>query len=134
MREIKFRAWDKREKKIVTRGLLSTLQRGLSFFDASGFNMGYAENDRYILMQYTGLKDKNGEEIYEGDLIRNESGRICEVKWHEKCGQWDAFVKIIVENDNASGFSPEAWQYSVKKIGDIYENSDLLKEHKNASI
>lgn len=81
-----------------------------------------------IPLLYTGLKDLDGEEIYKGDLIQNESGRICEVKWSEKHGQWDASVKIIVENDNASGFSPEEWHHAVKIIGNIYENSDLLKE------
>lgn len=92
------------------------------------------EYKKAIPLFYTGRKDLNGKKIYEGDLIQNESGRICEVKWHKKCGRWDAFIKTIVENDNASGFSPEEWCHAVKVIGNIYENSDPLKECKNASI
>ena len=133
MRKIKYRAWDKKEKKMKTRGLLFTLQHGLSFFDASGFNVRRAENDRYILMQFTGLKDKNGEEIYESDLIQNKSGRICEVNWNKECGRWDASVKIMVENDNSNGFAPVNWHYDIKIIGNIHENPELLKEKRDAT-
>ena len=92
------------------------------------------EYTKAIPLFYTGFKDLSSKKIYEGDLIRNGSGRICEVKWNEKCGRWDALVKTIVENDNASGFSPEDWHYAVKAIGNIYENADLLKECNDGGI
>lgn len=76
--------------------------------------------------QYTGLKDKNRKEIYEGDLIRNDSGRICVVEWHEYAGCWDATAEKIVCKDNADGFEPVKWKHYVEVIGNIYDNKELL--------
>ena len=67
MREIKFRAWignkmlspDRTEANIALRGIKQT--------------------DDFILMQYTGRKDKNGVEIYEGDICRDDQGYLSEV-------------------------------------------------------
>lgn len=62
MREIKFRAWDTDNKKMVLWGelLSKNLQNILSMPKYCG----------YELMQYTGIKDKNGKEIYEGDIVQ----------------------------------------------------------------
>lgn len=63
MREIKFRAWDKENSEMTL----------FTFDDVSSGQVG--NNDQYIsemvVMQYTGLLDKNGKEIYEGDIIRD---------------------------------------------------------------
>lgn len=134
MEEVKFRVWDEYNKKWIYFSVETLFSDLLNKKKRPEIvELWHARNYELRIYRYTGLKDKDNKEIYEGDLIRNESGRVCEVKWCQSYGQWDAFVKIIVENDNASGFSPEVWQYSVKKIGDIYENSELLKECNNAS-
>lgn len=65
-REIKFRGWLKDEKRII-----SFEEIGNEGYSHGGLSLKeHLENDDYILMQYTGLKDKNGKEIYESDIVR----------------------------------------------------------------
>lgn len=72
----------------------------------------------WILMQYTGFKDKNGKEIYEGDLCRADSGETTEVLFEQGC----FFVRRIqVDNELALMIDN-----SLEVIGNIYENPELL--------
>lgn len=111
MREIKFRTWDKYRGE---RGLMLTNH---NFKSIARF--GLADNENLIWMQYTGLKDKNGKEIYEGDV--NQDGGL--LFWHsDSCSFcWDYPEIEMMEIDGTE----KEW---CEVIGNIYENPELLNK------
>ena len=122
-RVIKFRAWSsKGEPKMIQLvdgkigGRLNDLQ----------------DEDDWKVMQFTGLKDKNGKECYEGDIIRDcEDDRVYKVKWHDDV-DYPAFdTDPIHSNGDSNGFSYMAvGGDGFEVIGNIWENKDLLDERK----
>lgn len=111
MRAIKFRAWLYLTKEMAYEDL----------FGAEKFGGRDCE-----IMQFTGLKDKNGKEIYEGDVVqqRKDYGARFEVIWDED-GHWK--LDPIGEN----GFGGDAlwrWAKVTEVIGNIYEHEHLLKD------
>jgi hypothetical protein len=106
-REIKFRAWDKDNKLMILFDLFSTL--------LSTYPMGLE------VMQYTGLKDKNGKEIYESDLLSDSHECFMECKWNEFSAMF-MLMNTGIGSSLSMGF---AGQFEV--IGNIYENQELLK-------
>lgn len=83
----------------------------------------YQNDDHFILMQYTGLKDKNGKEIYEGDVVRTHNDMASEqVYWNNEYAQ---FSKGRVIDGVFSNIHEDISYCEV--IGNIYENPDLLK-------
>ena len=118
-REIKFRAWD-----IINQEMLKPYDVNGNAKDLAWFFSQYHESEcsgnNMMLMQYTGLKDRNGKEIYEGDILRLED-IVCPVTWND-----GSFQMITSQNQ---GKSP-AIQDRVKAfevIGNIYENPELIK-------
>ena len=108
-REIKFRAWNKKGRKMIDLQKLTPLATELN-----GLFLPF--NDDSILMQFTGLKDKNGKEIFEGDVLQNIGDRnwIEAVEWSKVRPMFSPFQRITSVDS--------AW----KIIGNIYENPELL--------
>jgi hypothetical protein len=121
MREIKFRAWHKKDKKMksVTAVELPSMQVRVT--DPSRMAREWWHDNFMVLMQYTGLKDKNGVEIYEGDNISD--GHITrEVKYAD--GQFYPFNEYLDERDE---FTILGGLYDFEVIGNIYEDARELK-------
>ena len=119
--EIKFRAWDNEAKNMVRSGGLYMSLHRCDVLEYWG-NEPYSEyTDKYVLMQYTGLKDKNGKEIYEGDIL-SEWGMDKE---HYRYAVEDMVDFLISYGDSDhwdGGSFPGIWEV----IGNIYENPELL--------
>jgi len=119
MREIKFRAWNKRTKEMNAAWLFQSMK-----FDADGklkIVCPDAKNKEIILMQYTGLKDKNSKEIYEGDIIKSTLNETKIGIMEFKKGRFQISFK------NRSMLFCHENRRSLEVLGNIYENSELLK-------
>lgn len=122
MREIKFRAWDK-ERRVMLPVLqlhwdAPTLWIGLSSLDAY-----HIHRDKCDLMQFTGLKDKNDTEIYEGDKLQESYGDIGIVYWKESAAGF--YVKWGDGSDMSLNYGVATIKSEI--IGNIHENPELLK-------
>lgn len=122
----KFRAWDKVNKKLKQVYSIDFDENGeiQSIKDEytkpnevyAMFEVGYFE-----LMQSTGLKDKNGVEIYEGDIIKNSYDEIYTVKW------FDASFYLEEKYNGGFDYHELHFEDNKKVIGNIYENPELLE-------
>jgi len=120
MREIKFRAWDKKEKKMGN----PTLHFGRPF-TMEEFFRALKDIGNCELMQYTGLKDKNGKEIYEGDIVKFESNDcIDKIMWSEKR------LSFVFGGMDLGLILHSRKNELLIIIGNIYENPELLKRNK----
>lgn len=117
-REIKFRAWDK-ERKVMspTASLAEWIHKQPEWKVAQKSNP--YESEDIVFQQFTGLKDSNGKEIYEGDVVE-----------YMKAGKK---VRGLVDWQNRTvSFSHVYYNtLSHEVIGNIYENEDLIKDHEN---
>ncbi len=125
MREIKFRAWD-REKMLSWEQLVQQNYAIRYFFFVP---------DLLELMQYTGLKDKNGKEIYEGDIVRREQNKGK--KTDHTIVFSDYRFAYTTEYHGSIALNKVVSQHqSLEVIGNIYENPELLggKDENRKSI
>jgi uncharacterized phage protein (TIGR01671 family) len=122
MREIKFRAWDGEQKKMFTLSSLDMNPRFHKWGEESGRQVMLSHD--VPVMQFTGLKDKNGKEIYEGDVVQRKFDSIDD-------------TGSIIYRDNAFGIDfgkhidfgeigHDPFMRYIEVIGNVWENPDLL--------
>jgi uncharacterized phage protein (TIGR01671 family) len=119
-REIKFRAWDGREMFHVHSAMFRGNGRMECLFEHAetkeGKDVVRMISDDAIVMQFTGLKDKNGKEIYEGDIIEFKKG--TEGLWAGQAGMKEVKYPFLCGNSDLG-----------EVIGNIYENPELTQSH-----
>ena len=110
MREIRFRCWDSEKKEMIFNFRMSS--EGFVYIDDG---LGIVPSDEFEIMQYTGLHDKNGKEVFEGDIVKDDMGHYLkptEIKMDRLF--WHDFVEYGLEPEN------------IEVIGNIYMNLELL--------
>ena len=126
MREIKFRAWIKEVDEIREVEYINFWKKMISF--PNKFCKEYylnADFDEIELMQYTGLKDKNNKEIYEGDIVKLRANHgIGVVKYYD---EWGAFVIEYIKPRPLAVLG-NYYKENIEILGNIYENPELLGE------
>ena len=140
-RVIKFRAWDKKSNKMLQNNTKFVIWEDGSWTCKDGFTNDtlLINEDFAVLMQYTGLKDKNGVEIYEGDVVHISSTNSCPsidsspkvIEWWNGMFCFDGgrggddkitFGWWVRSNDYSISLK------QIEVIGNIYENPELLSQ------
>lgn len=136
MREIKFRAWDTLKKRWCDRDgkdwFILTPDGEINFpeggWDING-SITSPEEQYIILEQYTGLKDKNGKEIWEGDIVKGHTNWADDNGNVEVDDEWQTSeVKCVLDEFEGYKFSAAFLNLdAVEVIGNIHENPELLQ-------
>lgn len=137
-RSIKFRAWWRGEMydAVLFDFRKGSKGLGIGYIDNPSWGVRWPDSEELILMQFIGLKDKDGEEIYEGDIVRHP---LCVAEPHDENEPCETFMgRIQFEVDRGQYFAvnlkrngyviemSEAYKFEV--IGNINENPELIKE------
>ena len=125
-REIKFRVWDKDFREWVIGNYVA-----VQLSNSNVFEIISAVN--WVVQEYTGLKDKNGKEIYEGDIVKTNNKMYVYGKWEEEfevrrdrlvIGEYGEVVDCWAISDEPLSNLAEGCMV----IGNVYENGDLVKK------
>lgn len=126
MREIEFRAYSKRTKKMYNVLDIFFYQKVVKLSETCGSGISFLEQlDDVVLMQYTGLKDNNGVYIYEGDVLRDSESIVIvkfvdgefSVDYMNMGGEWRKYGSLFKYLKDYEG----------EVIGNVYKNPELLE-------
>ena len=130
MREIKFRAWHPKTKEIIPVETIDWDETQYLTEVTAGYTWGEKFDpitfQQLVLMQYTGLKDKNGKEIYEGDIVAEHGHYVNSDKVLHQAINWlpNHSAWMRGEYDRLTPKNVEYWKIEI--IGNIYESPELL--------
>ncbi|MGE1044064.1 YopX family protein [Bacillus wiedmannii] len=129
MDDIKFRAWDKVMGKMYEVGFIDFAKERAQLahiVDGICYAVYISPLKDVELLQYTGLKDKNGKEVYEGDILK-EKDIITEVVFHNY--HWKEKL-ISSPRNHLKNYFPfrDTMPFTAEVLGNIYDNPDLLKK------
>lgn len=135
----KFRVWDKGNEHYVDYADLLYIEPSgeitYACYDSDREDMYYYEQDDVVIEQCTGLKDKNGKLIYEGDIIEKQNQKFV-IKY-----EFDSFVAYSEEKKPVSiyglfafklcfgGWPEKETENTIEVIGNIHENPELLEQN-----
>jgi uncharacterized phage protein (TIGR01671 family) len=146
MREIKFRAWSKTDIELkLPLKFVWTINEdegevAFAFVMEKDHECTYppivvfGDSNNWIIEQYTGLQDKNGKEIYEGDIVKDRFDRIMQVKWWNYRLCWVAISETNFHHADLFDWCEKDENYDrtdvarVQVIGNIHENPELLNK------
>jgi len=133
MRDIKFRAWDIEYKRMHDVYAIDFVETEILVLIPGKPKAIWDDLEGYELIQYTGLKDKNGKEIYESDVVRflwtpynpretepPKRTRTGFITWCDGCFMLDNVSMGTIERI-------DSWSWQLEVIGNIHENPELLK-------
>lgn len=130
MRKIKVRAWDKRNNKWIGQESL-VMNNGLLFEDWRAFVDWFPlSEDEAELVESTGIKDKNGIEIYEGDILKAGDGYTGLIGYRTESAQFVGFNigNEFTEEEFDTLYTVNGSFNSAEVIGNRFETPELLKE------
>ena len=120
-RVIKFLAWDIDLKRMST---IVYLGDGIVCFPNDTLPIAFCatRTERFVFRQYTGLNDKDGQEIYEGDIMQSPEWGCVVIRWLPDLGCFGCWHPTTGIHDNLIGYS------QAQVIGNIYQNPELLQQ------